>query len=59
MSTVSDIKRILWNEIGHLCVDILKVKADKEIKISVLNISRSNYDTVAKTTFYEKHSPIF
>ena len=37
-----DIQRIIWHEIGHLSIDILKVESVKDIVINKLNISHIN-----------------
>jgi hypothetical protein len=42
MEELENIKRIFWHELGHLCVDIIKVEKIDGLYINKLNISHNN-----------------
>ncbi len=42
MSVSDDIKRILWHEMGHLCVDTIKIETHNNLKVNLLNLTVAN-----------------
>lgn len=43
MSVSEDIKRILWHEMGHLCVDLIKIESHNYLSINQVALGHQNY----------------
>jgi hypothetical protein len=58
MSISEDIKRILWHEMGHLCVDILKKEDHNQLEVNLLNLSfTDHHDDLFKWSGYVEILP--